>query len=69
MKDIKKLKFYENINAKNVKKIKKYRDKQPLFIKENIEEKLNEIYDTKVKLILEDCVINPTEALVSIDIN
>ena len=55
---------------KNVKKIKKYRDKDPLFIKENIEEKLNEIYDTQVKLNSGGyLVINPTEALVSIDIN
>ena len=44
-------KFYENFNAKNVKKIKKYREKQPLFIKEKIEEKLNEIYDTRLNLI------------------
>ena len=43
-------KFYENFNAKKCKKNKKYRDKQPLFIKEKIEEKLNEIYDTQVKL-------------------
>ena len=54
----------------NLKKIKKYRDKQPLFIKEKIEEKLNEIYDTTVKLNSGGyLVINPTEALVSIDIN
>ena len=53
-----------------MKKIKKYREKQPLFIKEKIEEKLNEIYDTRVKLNSGGyLVINPTEALVSIDIN
>ena len=62
--------FMKILMPKNVKKIKKYRDKQPLFIKENIEEKLNEIYDTKVKLNSGGyLVINPTEALVSIDIN
>ena len=55
---------------KSVKKIKKYRDKEPLFIKEKIEDKLNEIYDTQVKLNSGGyLVINPTEALVSIDIN
>ncbi len=54
----------------HVKKIKKYRDKVPLFIKENIENKLNDIYDTQVKLSSGGyLVINPTEALVSIDVN
>ena len=62
--------FMKILMPKSVKKIKKYRDKQPLFIKEKIEEKLNEIYDTKVKLNSGGyLVINPTEALVSIDIN
>ena len=37
----------------HLKKIKKYRDKIPLFIKEKIENKLNEIFDTKLKLVLE----------------
>ena len=54
----------------HVKKIKKYRDKVPLFYKENIENKLNEIYDTVVKLKSGGyLVINPTEALISIDVN
>jgi len=62
--------FMKILMPKSVKKIKKYRDKQPLFIKENIEEKLNEIYNTQVKLNSGGyLVINPTEALVSIDIN
>ena len=58
------------ITPKGVKKIKKYRDKLPLFFKEKIESKLYEIFQTKVKLnsggYLE---INPTEALISIDVN
>jgi ribonuclease E len=54
----------------HVKKIKKYREKVPLFFKENIEEKLNQIYNLEVKLKSGGyLVINPTEALVSIDIN
>ena len=58
------------IMPSHVKKIKKYRDKIPLFIKEKIENKLNEIFDTKVKLNSGGyLVINPTEALVSIDVN
>ena len=52
------------------KKIKKYRDKVPLFYKEKIEEKLFEIYQSEVKLSSGGyLVINPTEALVSIDVN
>jgi len=62
--------FMKSLMPNNLKKIKKYRDKQPLFIKEKIEEKLNEIYDTTVKLNSGGyLVINPTEALISIDIN
>ncbi len=55
---------------KQLKKIKKYREKIPLFFKENIEKKLFEIFKTEVKLSSGGyIVINPTEALVSIDIN
>ena len=62
--------FMKMMMPSHVKKIKKYRDKIPLFLKENIESKLNEIYETKVKLSSGGyLVINPTEALVSIDIN
>ena len=62
--------FMKILMPKSVKKIKKYREKEPLFFKERIEEKLNEIYDTQVKLNSGGyLVINPTEALVSIDIN
>ena len=54
----------------NVKKIKKYRDKIPLFFKEKIESKLYEIFETEVKLASGGyLVINPTEALISIDVN
>jgi ribonuclease E len=62
--------FMKLIMPKHVKKIKKYRDKIPLFFKENIEQKLNEIFETQVKLDSGGyLVINPTEALVSIDVN
>jgi len=62
--------FMKLMMPSHVKKIKKYREKVPLFFKENIEEKLNQIYDTEVKLKSGGyLVINPTEALVSIDIN
>ena len=62
--------FMKLMMPKHLKKIKKYRDKIPLFFKENIESKLNEIFETKVKLNSGGyLIINPTEALVSIDIN
>ena len=62
--------FMKLIMPSHVKKIKKYRDKIPLFIKEKIEIKLNEIFETQVKLNSGGyLVINPTEALVSIDVN
>jgi len=54
----------------NVKKIKKYRDKIPLFFKEKIESKLFQIFEAEVKLESGGyLVINPTEALISIDVN
>ena len=54
----------------HVKKVKKYRDKIPLFSKEKIETKLFQIFETEVKLESGGyLVINPTEALVSIDVN
>ena len=54
----------------HVKKIKKYRDKIALFSKEKIESQLFQIFETEVKLESGGyLVINPTEALVSIDVN
>ena len=62
--------FMKMMMPSHVKKIKKYREKIPLFFKENIEEKLNQIYDSEIKLKSGGyLVINPTEALVSVDIN
>ena len=62
--------FMKIIMPKDVKKIKKYRDKIPLFFKEGIDQKLNDIFESQVKLSSGGyLVINPTEALVSIDIN
>ena len=62
--------FMKMMMPSHVKKIKKYRGKIPLFIEESIEQKLNQIFDSEVKLTSGGyLVINPTEALVSIDIN
>ena len=62
--------FMKMIMPSHVKKIKKYRGKIPLFIEEGIEQRLNQIFDSEIKLNSGGyLVINPTEALVSIDIN
>ncbi len=63
-------KFMKELIPKNVKNVKKYRGKIPLFHDANIEKELNNIYEPIVKLKSGGyLVINPTEALVSIDIN
>jgi len=62
--------FMKMMMPSHVKKIKKYRGKVPLFIEQEIEQKLNQIFESEIKLTSGGyLVINPTEALVSIDIN
>jgi ribonuclease E len=62
--------FMKELVPKNVKFIKKYKGKIPLFHDVGIEKQLNNIFDASVKLKSGGyIVINPTEALVSIDIN
>ncbi len=63
-------KFMKELMPKCVKNIKKYRGKIPLFHYANLEKELNNIFEPTVKLKSGGyIVINPTEALVSIDIN
>ena len=63
-------KFMKELMPKSVKNIKKYRGKIPLFHDANIEKELNNIFEPTVKLKSGGyIVINPTEALVAIDIN
>ncbi len=63
-------KFMKELMPKCVKNIKKYRGKTPLFHDANIEKDLNNIFEPTVKLKSGGyLVINPTEALVAIDIN
>ena len=62
--------FMKLLMPENVNKVKKYRGKIPLFHDMEIEKKLNQIFEPTVKLDSGGyIVINPTEALVSIDIN
>ena len=62
--------FMKELVPKNLKYVKKYRGKIPLFHDVGIEKDLNNIFEPTVKLKSGGyLVINPTEALVSIDIN
>ena len=62
--------FMKFLTPENVKKIKKYRGKIPLFHDVGIEKDLNRIFDPTIKLKSGGyIVINPTEALVAIDVN
>jgi len=67
----KKAKFFMNqFMPRNTKYIKKYRGKIPLFHKDGIEKDLNQIFEPIAKLKSGGyLVINPTEALVAIDVN
>ena len=63
-------KFMKFLTPENVKKVKKYRGKVPLFHDVGIEKKLNLIFESTIKLESGGyIVINPTEALISIDVN
>ena len=62
--------FMKEFMPRNSKYVKKYRGKVPLFHSVGIEKDLNKIFEPLVKLKSGGyLVINPTEALVAIDIN
>ncbi len=62
--------FFETMVPDKIKKLKQYDEPQPLFRKFNIDEQLDELYENEAKLPSGGAiVINPTEALVSIDVN
>ena len=62
--------FMKLLMPESLNKIKKYRGKIPLFHDTGIEKDLNKIFEPVVKLESGGyIVINPTEALVSIDVN
>jgi len=62
--------FIKELIPKSAKFLKKHRSKIPLFHEAGIEKELNNIFDPVVKLKSGGyLVINPTEALVAIDIN
>ena len=62
--------FIKELIPKSAKFLKKHKGKIPLFYEAGIEKELNNIFDPVVKLKSGGyLVINPTEALVAIDIN
>jgi len=62
--------FIKELIPKSAKYLKKHKSKIPLFHEAGIEKELNNIFDPVVKLKSGGyLVINPTEALVAIDIN
>jgi ribonuclease E len=63
-------KFMEIIGSNQLDLVKEYKGKMPIFQKFRIEEKLDELYETEIKLESGgSIVITPTEALVAIDVN
>ena len=64
------LNYAETIASDYLKKIKRYKNKIPLFHSTGIEKYLNKIFDSKIVLKSGGyLIINPTEALVAIDVN
>lgn len=58
------------VSPRNVKMIKLYKDKIPIFEKYNLEEQIRVIYQERVELKSGgSIVIKPTEALITIDVN
>tara|TARA_B100000963_G_scaffold348355_1_gene355821 strand:- start:3946 stop:5727 length:1782 start_codon:yes stop_codon:yes gene_type:complete len=64
------LNYAETIANDYINKIKRYKNKIPLFHSSGIEKYLNKIFDSKITLKSGGyLIINPTEALVAIDVN
>lgn len=62
--------FMQNIMPSDSNKLKEYKGKTPIFTKFGVENQLSDLYKPVVKLSSGGyIVINPTEALISIDVN
>ncbi|AVX04515.1 ribonuclease E [Maritalea myrionectae] len=62
--------FMRMIMPSHAKNVQPFRDDQPIFSKFNVEEQLDSMFSPKVNLPSGGyLVINPTEALVSVDVN
>ena len=63
-------KYMSQILPSCAKFVKHYKNKEPIFSKYNVEKEIVKMFDTEVKLKSGGyLVINPTEALVAIDVN
>ena len=64
------LNYTETIANDYLKKIKRYKNKVPLFHSSGIEKYLNKIFESRITLKSGGyLIINPTEALIAIDVN
>ncbi len=62
--------FFKQVIPKHYRQVKLYEDKEPLFSRHNLEEQIESIHERKVTLKSgANISIDPTEALVSIDVN
>jgi ribonuclease E len=62
--------FFKEVMPKLEKRVKMHQEKRPIFSRYQIEEQIDQIYEKKVPLKSGgSLVIEPTEALVSIDVN
>lgn len=62
--------FFKSVMPRYERVVKLHKEKRPIFSKFNLEEQIKTIYDRKVPLKSGgSIVIDPTEALVSIDVN
>ena len=62
--------FFQTVMPRYQSRVQLYRDKKPLFARYQLEEQIEAIYSQKVELKSGgSIVIDPTEALVSIDVN
>ncbi len=62
--------FFKSVMPRFQRVVKLHKEKRPIFSKFNLEEQIKTIYDRKVNLRSGgSIVIDPTEALVSIDVN
>jgi ribonuclease E len=63
-------KYMSQVLPGSSKFVKLYKNKEPLFVKHNVEKEIIKMFDAEVKLKSGGyLVINPTEALVAIDVN
>jgi ribonuclease E len=62
--------YMKVISPRHIRRVKLYRDERPLFAQHNIEKQIGTIYGSRVSLKSGgSIIIDPTEALISIDVN